>query len=302
MCEENTRDMVLANAKVLSNMPPEERRAAELLQQILGGQYKPRDVDGAQGMHDFDLCLDDSRTIAVEVTTDTSAVDRAFRNQLDQIKLDDLPAMSKLKRIWYVDLVTPGVHADDQPASKSRVKELKAELPGLLLRLEQLGHTKLTIFCATTRDDTELQEQCKRLGVQSCFSCEASDEDPPRVCFGHGTYGGATGPCMISAAVNEKMPKKAEKLVKAKTTGASEAHLFVWLTIGDQHKGGRSEAMSFLQHTGLEGLPSIDLKGIDAVWVAVDAGPAHAPDCRHTWPILCFDKDGWHDWQLRRSP
>jgi len=110
---------------------------------------------------------------------------------------------------------------------------------------------------------------------------------------------------MIINAVNEKLaPKvrKVEKLLKAKTDGASEVHLFVWLTVGDQHKAGRSEAMSFLRYTGLGGLVPIDLRGIDAVWVAVDAGPAHAPDCRHDWPILCFDTDGWHDWKLRRSP
>ena len=67
-------------------MPAEERRAAELLKQLLGGEYKPRDTDGAQGMHDFDLRLDDGRTFAVEVTTDTSRVDRAFQDQINRIR------------------------------------------------------------------------------------------------------------------------------------------------------------------------------------------------------------------------
>ena len=103
-------------------------------------------------------------------------------------------------------------------------------------------------------------------------------------------------------AVNESLPNKVKKLVKAKTAGAAEAHLFLWLISMQEHKRGRAEAISFLVHTGLDGLEPIGLQGIDAVWVAVDAGPSHAPDCRHCWPILCFDADGWHDWRLRRSP
>lgn len=60
--------------------------------------------------------------------------------------------------------------------------------------------------------------------------------------------------------------------------------------------------MYLLRHTGLDELEPINLQGIDAAWVAVDAGPGHAPYRRHTWPILCVDADGWHDWRLRRSP
>ena len=107
---------------------------------------------------------------------------------------------------------------------------------------------------------------------------------------------------MIVSAVNESLPRKADKLLKAKASGAAEAHLFLWLEIGQEHKRGRAEAVSFLAHTGLGELGPVELQGIDAVWVAVNDGPGHAPDCRHTWPILCFDADGWHDWQLRRSP
>ncbi len=136
-------EMILADAKALSSMPPEERRAAELLKQLLGGEYKPRDVDGAQSTHDFDLRLDDGRVIAVEVTTDASAVDRAFRNQIDQF---DSLEVSGLARVWVVDLGTLAAGPNDQPAAKAQVEKLKAELPALLLKLEQLGRTELTVF------------------------------------------------------------------------------------------------------------------------------------------------------------
>ena len=138
--------------------------------------------------------------------------------------------------------------------------------------------------------------------MQLCSSCDPDPDESPQVFFGDASFGGATGPSMIVDAVNENLPNKVRKLVNAKTAGAAEAHLFLWLKSAQEHKRGRAEAMSFLSRTALDGLELIDLQGIDAVWVAVDDGPSHAPDCRHHSPILCFDADGWHDWRLRRSP
>ena len=94
MLTENQVAEILAPAQALTNMPAEERRAASLLKELLGGEYKPRDTGGAQGMHDFDLRLDDGRTLAVEVTTDTSRVDKAFQ---DQIKSDQSARSAALK-------------------------------------------------------------------------------------------------------------------------------------------------------------------------------------------------------------
>ena len=96
---------ILASAQALTNMPAEERRSAELLKQLLGGEYTPRDAAGAQGMHDFDLRLDNGKTFAVEVTTDTSSVDRAFQDQINRISPLDVPGLT---RVWHVDLWTPG--------------------------------------------------------------------------------------------------------------------------------------------------------------------------------------------------
>ena len=39
---------IFASAQALTNMPAEERRAAELLKELLGGSYTPRDTAGAQ--------------------------------------------------------------------------------------------------------------------------------------------------------------------------------------------------------------------------------------------------------------
>lgn len=138
--------------------------------------------------------------------------------------------------------------------------------------------------------------------MQQCSSFDPAPDEKGQVFFGAAPFGGPTGPSMIVDAVNENLPNKVKKLLDAKEDGAAEAHLFLWLIPVQEHKRSRAEAMSFLAHTGLDELEPINLQGIDAVWVAVDPGPRHAPCCRHTWPILCCDADGWHDWQLRRSP
>ena len=204
--------------------------------------------------------------------------------------------------MWLVDLATPGDGPDDQQASHRRVKALQALLPDILRQLEGAGLTELSVPPSPHRDNHEAHGKLRDLGVQLCSSLDVSPDENPRVEFGGASVSGATGPSMIVDAVNESLPDKVKKLVKAKNAGAAEAHLFLWLISMQEHKRGRAEAMSFLAHTRLDGLEPIDPQGIDAVWVAVDAGPGHAPDCRHHWPILCFDADGWHDWRLRRSP
>lgn len=296
-------DEIIASAQALTNMPAEERRAAELLKQLLGGEYTPRDTAGAQGMHDFDLRLDDGETVAVEVTTDTSRVDRSFWHQIDQINPLEVPGLTL---VWHVDVATPGDGPDDQQASHRRVKALQAQLPDILQQLEGTGLTTLRVPPSPRRDNHAAHPKLRELGVQLCLSFDPAPDEKAQVFFGEASFGGSTGPSMIVEAVNEALShrdgNKVDKLIKAKTAGAAETHLFLWLTFGQEHKRGRADAMYFLKHTGLDELEPINLQGIDAVWVAVDAGPSHAPDCRHTWPILCCDVHGWHDWQLRRSP
>ena len=290
---------IVARARTLTDMRAEERRAADLLKELLGGEPEPRDAGGAQGMHDFNLQFDDGRTFAVEVTTDTSRVDRAFRDQINRVSPVDVPGLT---RMWHVDLATPGDGPDDQPAAHARVEALKAELPDILRQFEHAGLTKWRMRRSPSRDDSVTADSLRGLGVQLCSSCDPDPDQSPQVFLGDASLGGATGPSMIVDAVNENLPNKVRKLVNAKTAGAAEAHLFPWSNSAQQHKRARAEAMSFLSHTGPDGLEPIDLQGIDAVWVAVDDGPSHAPDCRHHQPILCFNADGRHDWQLRRSP
>ena len=95
---------IVARARTLTDMRADERRAADLLKELLVGEHAPRDTDGAPEMHDFDLRLDDGRTVAAEATTDTSRVDRAFRDQISRVSPLDVPGLT---RMWHVDLATP---------------------------------------------------------------------------------------------------------------------------------------------------------------------------------------------------
>ena len=200
---------ILASAQALTDMPAEERRAAELLKELLGGEYTPRDTGGAQGMHDFDLRLDDGATFAVEVTTDASRVDRAFWHQIDQINPLEVPGLT---RVWHVDVSTPGDGPDDQQASHRRVKALQTQLPDILRQLEGAGLTKLRVPPSPHRDNHEAQGRLRDLGVQLCFSFDASPDENPRMLFGGASASGHTGPSMIVEAVNENLPNKVNKL------------------------------------------------------------------------------------------
>lgn len=113
---------------------PEEYRAALLLQGLLDGVwFTPRDVGGAQGMHDFDLDLADGRTFAVEVTSDKSQTDTTFQTQVERI--NPLPAPG-LAHSWHVLISSPGEDHTDQAAAGRRSKSLMNDLPSVLLQVE----------------------------------------------------------------------------------------------------------------------------------------------------------------------
>ena len=270
-------------------MREEERRAAELLKERLGGAYTLRDSAGAQGMHDFDLRLDDGTTFAVEVTTDTSSVDRAFQDQINRINPLDVPGLA---RVWYVYVSTPGDGPDDQRASSKRLETLRAELPDILQEFERTQLTKWPVPRSQPRDDSLTDIRLRNLGVQRCSSPGPAVDQNPQVFFADAAPNSVTGPSLIVDAVNENLSaNKVDKLIRAKNDGADEAHLFLWLIPGQDHKRGRAEAMFSLDYVGLDNLEWIDLPGIDAVWVAVEVEAPNGEDHRS---ILCFDKHGWH--------
>ena len=293
-------DEIIAIAEARSAMeeePPEEYRAALLLQSLLDGTwFTPRDVGGAQGMHDFDLDLADGRTFAVEVTTDKSQTDKAFQNQVERI--NPLPAPG-LAHSWNVLISSPGEDHTDQPAAGKRSRSLKTDLPGLLSQVESGGHFAEVKHISRHRHqgESELVDRLRCLGVR-CANRWEDDAGEQRIVLGQAPLSGAVGPGALVDVVQEHLPRKRAKLVKAKEEhGADEAHLFIWLSLGEKHRFGRTEALHHVKRFGLDGLEAVDLQGVDAVWIALDASSGHAP----MYPILCCDADGWHDWRMRRS-
>ena len=294
------KDEIIAIAEARSPMEQqrfEEYRAALLLQSLLDGtRFTPRDVGVAQGMHDFDLDLADGRTFAVEVTSDKSQTDTAFQNQIKRI--NPLPAPG-LAHSWSVLISSPGKDHTDQPAAGKRSKSLKSCLPGLLLQVESGGHFAEVkqISRYRSRGESELVDRLRGLGVR-CANRWEEDAGEQRIVLRQAVLSGASGIGTLVDVVQEHLPRKRAKLVKAKDEyGADEAHLFIWLSLGEKHRFGRAEALRHVKRSGLDGLEAVDLQGVDAVWIALDASSGHAP----VYPILCCDADGWHDRRMRRS-
>jgi len=249
-------------------------------------------------MHDFDIHLADGRTFAVEVTSDRSQTDAAFQNQVKQI--NQLPAKG-LAHSWDVLIESPGKDHTDQTAAGERSKSLKTDLTCVLLQIEKSGICAEVEHIASYRcqGESKLVDRLRGLGVRSASPRE-DDTGKTRIHLGQAALSGTVGQDALLDAVEEHLPRKRGKLVNAKNQhGAAEAHLFIWLTIGERHRFGRAEALRYVEHFGLDGLEVVDLQGVDAVWIALDAGTGD--ECRHLYPFLCLDSDGWHDWRMRRS-
>ena len=304
MLSDEQRAEILAIAEARTEMQeerPEEYRAAVLLQSLLDGVwFTPRDVGGEQGMHDFDLDLADGRTFAVEVTSDKSQTDAAFQSQVERI--NPLPAPG-LAHSWHVLIASPGEDHADQAAAGRRSRSLKNDLPSLLSQIESDGLFAEVKHVSSyrRRGESEVVGRLRDLGVKLASPLE-DDTGEKRILLGHAALSGAVGSDALVDAVLEHLPRKRAKLVNAKNEhGAAEAHLFIWLSLGERHRFGRAEALHHVERFGLNDLEAVDLQGVDAAWVALNAGPGHAPDCRHLYPIVCHDADGWHDWRMRRS-
>ncbi len=299
MLSDEEASKILAVAEARSQMReerPEEYRSAQLLQRLLDGKtFTPRDVSGKQGMHDFDLHLADGRTFAVEVTSDKSQADTAFWNQVEQI---DLPA-PELAHSWDVLIESPGGDHTDQAAAGERSKSLKKNLPSVLLQVEKCGIFAEVEHVSSYRrhGESEVVDRLRGLGVCSA-SPRKDDTGATRIELGQAPHSGTVGPRALVDAVREHLPANRAKLVNAKDMhGADEAHLFIWLTIGQKHRFGRAEALRYVERVGLSELELVDLQGVDAVWIALDTGPW--PEYVQ-YPILCLDSDGWNDWSMRR--
>ena len=284
--------------KAWDAMRANERRAAELLVEILGADtWEARDVGSAQGMHDLDVVMSDGSVIAVEVTTDTSGADRAFDSALGEIDPIIVPG---LQGVWFVDVSPPGDNPDDNTKARRRAQELNDKLPGLLSEIHGCArHEEVKrILGPPGRNDSELVKQLSALGVLGVRTYEPAEQDP-RVHLVPGVFSGSTGAGEIPAAVQRHVQANRDKLIAARDDdSASEAHLFVWMQLGQPHRAAATSAVwSGSRFNDPDDLCLVDLQGIDTAWVAVDCDPPSAYYLRLSPPVYRFKRGCWTRWR-----
>jgi hypothetical protein len=224
-----------------------EQLAAQILEQVLRGQVKRRDVPGAvPNTHDLDLHLPNGDIVAVEVTQVTNEEERALWSP-------------KHKRTWLATRLCESWALDIDPA-KYRHKD-RSDLEGILKELERLGVKAFGLRRPVPARANALIDQLESLGVKSGH---AFSHARPFITISTSNVG-MTHPEIISSIVEDVAWKddNREKLGNAK--GFKERHLFIWI---DELAHQASVAMdNICDNLGMPrpvGLPF----EVDVVWVA----------------------------------
>lgn len=275
----------------ISLLPEDERNAAHLLTAILEAKRpEPVDIDGAQGMHDFDLVMWDGSRIAVEVTTDTSENQQEFMSVLDsKSPFRD----ERLCCYWTVAFRVPANGDRDPP-----LKDVIPELVEILIESEQTGLLKgsdsLPLYTSVD-DEHPLIGRLRSMGVASASVNKCIDE---------GAVSIMKAPEWSPLNANDvvrilplHIERKREKLMRARENGASEAHLFVWLPVGV----GRSFAAFAAASLPLVSdriTAAVDLLGLDSVWVTTDGVPVDPGELGHVAPVHRYDGSKWSVHQM----
>lgn len=282
-------------------MRPEERMAGALLADILGADWsdvEPRDL-GGERVHDFDLVLHDGRRIAVEVTVDASPADRAFFSALaETFPLE----ASLLQSSWSIGADPPGDDADDDKKARRHCSRMAEELPAILEEAERLDAVAEIAFVGSysravdTSPVRGLKDRLRALGVTRAEPVPAPG-DGAKISVDQGPFAGWFGADSISEAVERHLWQRDdnyEKLIQAKTgegRRADEAHLLIWVPCGEPHRNG-AHAAARSSMIELGDIPKPDLKGVDAVWVAI-LGESNSKAGRPLLPVLRLGTRGW---------
>ena len=281
-------------------MPVEEYKAGVLLADILGAGYddiEPRDPGGGggPGIHDFDLLCDGHR-IAVEVTQDASAADRAFQSNADR----RFPVSSPVAWNWRFGVSPIWSDPDDQESwadCSHLAKRLpaileEAEAKGVLGEIEQISrHHPIT----STGPGAVLTEELRSLGITKAWAWP-SDGDEAEIRIGLTSFSGFVGASGIPEAVTRHVEGRAdnrEKLGRAKSAEdrpADEAHLFIWLPIDQPLRHGPAGAAMSELITPDE-MPALDRGAIDVVW-AVPYSESTSKTGRPLTTVRRLDRDG----------
>ena len=147
-----------------------------------------------------------------------------------------------------------------------RLRQLRREAPTLLEEAEQTD-ADITHIRPHGRV-TPLYEKLRDLGITAVYHLgPAASQDGGMVNVEPRFPSGWAGD-EISAAAERHIGRKAANLVRrAQATGASEAHLFIWLELGPHSQAPVAVMAAGRSPTGVP-----ELCGLDAVWVAIYDG------------------------------
>ena len=259
-----------------------EREAADLVASVVRGSPHRRDTGDVSDRHDYDIVMDDGSVTALEITRHTSQADHEFQGILDREKKRDW-RFPRLRDDYSIAINTPAGGKRVGKRIHDLLKQLRREAPALLEEVEQTDAD--VTFIRPRGPVTHLQEKLRALHIIAVYHIgPAASQDGGMVYVEPWFPPGSAGD-EIPAAAEHHIGRKAAKLVRrAEATGASEAHLFVWL-----EPGPHSQAPVAVMAAGRSPTRVPELCGLDAVWVAIYDG-----DNPRTWGMWrCTPAEGW---------
>ena len=163
------------------------------------------------------------------------------------------------------------------------LRQLRRDAPALLEEAEQTDAD--VTFIRPRGRVTPLQERLRALHVIAVYHLgPAASQDGGMVFVEPWVPPGAVGDEIPAAAEHHIGRKAADLLHRAETTGASEAHLFVWL-----EPGPHSQAAVVVMAAGRSPDRVPELCDLDTVWVAI-----HDGDNPRKWGMWrCAPAEGW---------
>jgi hypothetical protein len=190
----------------------EEHNAGDLFTEINGGTWVPLDGPTAPpSTYDIKVTLPSGRTIALEVTQDTTPAVRHQRAVA--AKLD-----------WTSDRLDAWWEVSALEASDARA--IHAEVFGFIGELDAAGETKLLV--RRPRNSTSsLNDRLWSLGVRLLY--RVRDENPGYVNLSPASEAGSTGPSAL-IEIAEDHANREDNATKLANADADERHLWVWVT------------------------------------------------------------------------
>ena len=242
-------------------------------------------------MHDLDVVMPDASRIAVEVTSHTANSKAAFARESGH---RNPISASSLRCHWQVDFDVP----EDQKAVRPLLDRINGDLEAILWQVEQGDLFEEVKFLPPGSGSTGGHPLCERLRELRVVCAQARGTGSSGSIWLY-AFQGAFWFCPddIAHAVETHVGAKLDKLLRAKDAGAVEAHLFVWLPPGTTRSPGASAALR--SGRGDDRISaSIDLRGLDSVWVTSSGGHDYEEVHGHRSPVYRYDQNRWHKYML----